>query len=212
VTDRDLHADAEDWGSNEDGTECEHCHGPRVVYIPCWSDGSGVLTADEIAEVLGAARVRVLEMWDKTESDGLEPMNIGFPDDVVMRIDARKNGTFRAVIIAEGGVQSQAYTLYGKGSVYQGARGWRYGLSKSRFTVQDTRPDEAEAGLLAYEGETGVLNFTKHRVEDYLTPEAREARRIRRNARDRTSSTTSWQRHMRAAPRPPEAGEDGGSS
>ncbi len=205
--DLDLHADSEGWESNRDDAVCEACGGPRVVYIPAWADGSGVLTPEEVGEILGRARLRVLEDWERTASRGLEPMDGTLPEDIVMRIDGRLDGTFRAVIIANGGNERQAYTRYGRGSSYTGAFGWRHGLATSRHTHQATTEEERAEGLIAYEGEPGILNFSRRNLESSLSPEAKEARKERRKMRDRTSKNTSWERHMAAAPRP--AAEDG---
>ena len=127
-----------------------------------------------------------------------------------MRIDGRQDGTFRAVILARGGVHGQTYVRYGRGSQHTGATGWRHGLAQSRHTRQVTTDEEREEGLIAYEGERGILNFSKLNQEKSLSPEAKEARRIRRADRDRTSPTTSWERHIKperesqAREKPPE--------
>jgi hypothetical protein len=206
----DLHCDAEDpWpdGLGEPGGfrvhgACEQCGcagtASVVRFVPVHADGSGVLTTEEIADVLGQARLRVLEMWERTQARGLEPMSGGsLPEDVVMRIDGHADGSFRAVIIATGGNIGQSYVRYGRGSTYAGAPGWRQGLSTSRLTHQVTTEEERADGLIAYEGAPGILNFARRPPYTPMEEEAREAFQARRAVRDRTSRTTAWDRHIK---------------
>jgi hypothetical protein len=205
----DLHADAERWSDNREDETCPECGGPRVVYIPCSEDGSGLFTVDEIEEIIGRGRMRILEEWERTESRGLEPMLVEFPDDIVLRIDGRRDGSFRAVILATGGADGQSYTRYGRGSRFAGSFGWRHGLAVSRHTSLDTTEAEAAEGLIAYEGPPGILNFTRRAAYVRGYEEAQEQFRMERAARDRTSRTTSWSRHVKQDPGSSE--EDPGS-
>jgi hypothetical protein len=196
----DLHADAERWSDNRDDETCPECGGPRVVFIPCAEDGSGLFTVDEIEEIIGRGRMKLLEEWEQTESHGLEPMLIPLPDDIVLQIDGRRDGSFRAVILATGGADGQTYVRYGRGSDLLGAVGWRHGLAVSRFTSLDTTEEEAAEGLIAYEGPPGILNFTRRAPYVRGQEEAQELFRMERAARDRTSRTTAWSRHVKQDP------------
>lgn len=208
----DLHADAEGWSDNRDKATCEACGGPRVVFIPVWENGGGILTAGEIAQVLRRARLNVLDIAEREAAGKLEPLDDSLPEDVVMRVDGLRDGSFRAVILARGGDVRQTHERYGAGSVYTGAHGWRHGLALSGYTHQVTTPAEAAEGLVAYEGAPGILNFTRRPPYIRIEEEAREAFQLGRAVRDRTSRTTAWNRNAagRASPRPPAAG-DGGS-
>lgn len=209
MTGPDLHADSECWQDNLDEADCEACGGPRVVFIPVWADGSGILTPGEIAEVLGAARMKVLNEWERSAPRSLEPMSILLPEDIVLRIDGRRDGSFRAVILASGGGVRQAQARFGTGSEYTGAFGWRHGLALSRHVSVDTTPEEAAEGLTAYEGAPGILNFTRRGVYERRTHEAQEEFRLGRALRDRTSRSTAWDRNAagRASPRPRDGGD-----
>lgn len=201
----DLHADAEGWSDSLDDATCGVCGGPRVVFIPVWADGGGILTPEEIAEVLGRARLRVMEEWERTEADGrgLEPMEETLADDVVLRVDGYRDGRFRAVVSSARGADGQIYVRYGRGSRLTGSFGWRHGLAVSRYTHQVTTPEEAAAGMMAYEGAPGILNFTRRAGYERNTPEAQEEFRLEQALRDRTSRTTAWERHLKEHPRPP---------
>jgi hypothetical protein len=193
VNDLDLHADAEDWDSNRDGEVCAECGGPRVVYIPAWENGSGVLTVEEIAAVLKKARLDIKRLAEEEKAGKFPPRTDALPDDIVLRIDGRRDGSFRAVILAEGGSWGQTNNKYGAGSVYRGAAGWRHGLAISTYVTELTTGRDSEEGRRVYEGEPGVLNFT-YRSSDKT---GAEELRLRRALRDRTSRTTAWDRHVK---------------
>lgn len=217
--DADLNADAEQWpdGLGEPGdfrihVPCKECGcegvSSAVRFVPVWADGSGILTPGEIAGVLGAARTRVLEIYEREEAGRLAPLSTALPDDVIMHVDGYRDGSFRAMLLQDSISSGQSRTRYGRGSTYRGGRGWSTGLAKSRYVRQDTTPEEAEQGLIAYRGEPGVLNFTKHNPKyfDPDVPGSEEAYRLRRAVKDRASRLDFYARHR--TDRPEQAGEN----
>ena len=223
VTEPDLHGDAEQWpdGLGEPGEfqlhrPCEHCgcHGTStaVRFVPVDENGGGILTVDDIEERLDRATLNLIEMAEREEAGRLAPISDALGGDVIMHIEGYRDGSFRAKLLQDSISSGQSRTRYGKGSTYRGARGWSIGLSASRFTRQDTRPEEAEAGLIAYWGEPGVLNFSKHTPKyfDPDVPGSEEAYRLRRANKDRGSRLDYYARHRTDRPesQPPAEGEE----
>lgn len=196
MPDLDLHADSEDWPGNRDEEECEACHGPRVVFIPVWENGSGILTVEEIAECIGKATADIIFNAEQ-DAQTLGPMSREMPDNVVMHIEGYRDGTYLVTISNEEGGYKQAYTRYGKGSSYRGVRTWRHGLAMSPATEQITTQQDLDNGVLVYRGSPGTLRFRVN-GEYRPSPEVREALRAQEAVRDRIRPTTSWERHKAA--------------
>lgn len=195
--DLDLHADAEQWQDNRDEDECDACGGPRVVFIPVWDNGSGILTPEEVYACIRKAKAEII-LAAESDAAKLELIPRGLPEDVILHIEGYRDGSYLAIISDEDGNYRQAYVKYGAGSVYRGVRAWRHGLAASSGTEEITDDEDREKGQLVYRGSPGCLSF---RVTDAWVPpteELRELYRSREAVRDRMRPTTSWERHKAA--------------
>jgi hypothetical protein len=164
-----MHGDPDRWpdGLGEPGEFQVHdacpecgCNGRSgaVRFIPVDSQGSGVLTPEEYAYLVRRARRNFLDAdhdeWESLES--VEPEREVSDDDVVMRIEGFRDGSFLVKIIA--GPERGHFT----GGVRRfGANGWRHGLVLCTNAVDITTKEDEDAGVLVYKGEPGVLNFKK---------------------------------------------------
>jgi hypothetical protein len=197
VNDLDLHADAEQWPDNLDDAVCGHCGGPRVAFIPVWENGSGILTAAEIAACIRKAGADIERLALRDLSGEFRPSKTGSQDDVIMYIEGHRDGTFRAVITTEYTSHGQVYVKYGTGSTTAGMRGWQTALAKSSGTEEITTSEDLENGQRVYLGAISTLNFRRREVW-VPNPEQREILRAREAVRDRHRPTTSWERHKAA--------------
>lgn len=153
-----------------------------VRFVPVWDNGDGILTTEEVAEVLDRAMLRVEELASIRPAE-VPLFSEATPDDVVMRLEGRRDGTFRAVILRYGGSDERpGYYPEMRLSKQVGAASWRHGLAMSRHTTEVTTDEDLAAGVRVYEGDEGVLNFTKATPWRPL-PERAEELRDRRGSR-----------------------------